>query len=626
MRVAVSLVVPTYRTNPDHLRALVESVDRLTLPADAVELIFVDDGSPDDTFDRVRELAASRPRTIARQIPNSGWPCRPRNVGTELAHGDYVLYLDHDDVLYPDGLEHAYAFGVAHDADIVNIKESKTRGWSWGWESFSADTPPSEQPTIASLLPLTPHKLYRRTFLLEQDIRFEEGRRLLWEDMRFNMLALARGARVAVFGSRACYYWVRHETNNSKTLGVDPREKWRNLSDLLDTYVELFPPGELRDELLLHTYRGRFLDRLGKWMLTARPARLEFEVEQAAALAETHLPIRLDRRLEPLARARALCLRTQDLTTARELALIEGDLRGTTAITEVGWQGSRVLLTIEAELRSHGLPLRLTRDSAGRLQRDVDARIRAALGQDQLDFAEVADTGVLQAGLKARDTRDDWQIGAAGPLPLVPVGQDRFVVSGRHTAEIDFAAGLFGRPLERQPYDVSISATMLGRRFHAAAPGPAGLVRYALIDGVGVIVYTNLSRGLSLDIGERFRIVAAQAASPDAVVEVHDQEGRPVVEIVLPDVHVHGETRLPGTVLLTHVDKHGPSGTPPLELEAILIGTDDTARIRTTPTMINPGTYRIAVRFQSRTAQTERTVTVPGSSPLRRFRKLIKRG
>ena len=108
MRIVVSLVVPTYRTNPDHLRALVESVDRLTLPAEAVELIFVDDGSPDDTFDRVRELAAGRPQHVARQIPNSGWPCRPRNIGTELAHGDYVLYLDHDDVLYPDGLEHAY--------------------------------------------------------------------------------------------------------------------------------------------------------------------------------------------------------------------------------------------------------------------------------------------------------------------------------------------------------------------------------------------------------------------------------------------------------------------------------------------------------------------------------------
>ncbi len=256
MSVSVSLVVPTFRTRPEHLLALVDSVDRLTLPAEAVELIFVDDGSPDDTFDRLRALADQRPNTVARQIPNSGWPCRPRNVGTDLAGGDYVLYLDHDDVLYPDGLQHAYAFGVAHDADIVNIKEVKTRGFGWGWEAYRADLPPTEQRHIAALLPLTPHKLYRRAFLRDQGIRFEEGRRRLWEDMRFNMLALARGARVAVFGSRACYHWVRHEANNSRTLGVDPREKWRNLAELLDYYTELFPPGDLRDELLLHTYQG----------------------------------------------------------------------------------------------------------------------------------------------------------------------------------------------------------------------------------------------------------------------------------------------------------------------------------------------------------------------------------
>ena len=64
-----------------------------------------------------------------------------------------------------------------------------------------------------------------------------------------------------------------------------------------------------------------------------------------------------------------------------------------------------------------------------------------------------------------------------------------------------------------------------------------------------------------------------------------------------------------------------------MKLDAILIGADGTARIRTTPTMINPGAYRIGVRFQGRTAETEHTVTVPSrTSPLRRFRKLIKRG
>ncbi len=473
------------------------------------------------------------------------------------------------------------------------------------------------------MLPLTPHKLYRRAFLLENDVRFEEGRRLLWEDMRFNMLALARGARVAVFGSRACYHWVQHETNNSKTLGVDPREKWRNLSDLLDYYTELFPHGDLRDELLLHTYRGRLPDRLGKWMLTARPARLGFEVDQAAGMAANYGLAELEARLEPVAKARSWCLRTGDLATARALALIEDEARASASIVEIGWRGSRLRLRVGAELRSGGSSLRLTRDPAGRLQRDIDAGIRAAMGQDQLDFAEVSDTGVLQLGLKARDTRDDWRIGEPGPLPLVPTGQDRFVVRGWHTAEIDFTAGLFGRPLERQPYDVSISTTALGRRFHAAVPGPAGVLRYALIDGVGVIVYTNRSGGLSLDIGERFRIVAAQAAAAETTVDLIDHDGRHIIELVLPEVHVHGETQLPGTLLLTGSDKRGSKEAVALELDATLTGAERSAQIRTAPTVINPGTYRIGVRFKDRAVKTEHVLTVPGP-PLHWFRKLMK--
>ena len=101
--------------------------------------------------------------------------------------------------------------------------------------------------------------------------------------------------------------------------------------------------------------------------------------------------------------------------------------------------------------------------------------------------------------------------------------------------------------------------TTLGRRFHAAAPGPAGLVRYALIDGAGVIVYTNRSGGLSLDIGERFRIVAAQAASTAANVERPSRTAGTSWSSSCRTCTCTGETRLPGTVLLTRIDSRGPN-------------------------------------------------------------------
>ena len=58
-----------------------------SLPDDGYEAIFVDDGSTDGTGERLDALAAEHDQLRVEHIPNSGWPGRPRNVGTDLAAG-----------------------------------------------------------------------------------------------------------------------------------------------------------------------------------------------------------------------------------------------------------------------------------------------------------------------------------------------------------------------------------------------------------------------------------------------------------------------------------------------------------------------------------------------------------
>ncbi len=146
----VSVVVATYQPG-EGLDRVIDSLDRQTLPQDEFESIFVDDGSPDDTLARLRELAATRPNMRVESIPNSGWPSRPRNVGIELARGEYVTFMDHDDRLFPDALAKAYAYAVEQRADVVNPKETETRGFFWGWDHYLQDLPADGQkdPTLA---------------------------------------------------------------------------------------------------------------------------------------------------------------------------------------------------------------------------------------------------------------------------------------------------------------------------------------------------------------------------------------------------------------------------------------------------------------------------------------------
>ena len=92
----MSVVIPTYRSGPGLDRAIA-SLDAQTLPQDRLEVLLLDDGSPDDTAARIEQIAAGRANYRAFVLEASGWPSRPRNIGVREARGRYVLFLDHDD-------------------------------------------------------------------------------------------------------------------------------------------------------------------------------------------------------------------------------------------------------------------------------------------------------------------------------------------------------------------------------------------------------------------------------------------------------------------------------------------------------------------------------------------------
>ena len=98
---AVSVVVPVYN-GERFVAGAIESIYAQTLLP--TEVIVVDDGST-DTTPQILEKFAERPgfRAIRKSHGGSG---SARNVGIKESHGDYVAFLDHDDVWFPQKLEH----------------------------------------------------------------------------------------------------------------------------------------------------------------------------------------------------------------------------------------------------------------------------------------------------------------------------------------------------------------------------------------------------------------------------------------------------------------------------------------------------------------------------------------
>ncbi|PYS72856.1 MAG: hypothetical protein DMF69_06490 [Acidobacteria bacterium] len=102
--ISTSVVIPTYNCE-SYLRQTLESVFNQTVSPN--EIIVSDDCSRDNTCDLVASLATDSPIPIrlVKGTENSGGSSRPLNLGIEVAQGDYILPLDHDDLMNKERIE-----------------------------------------------------------------------------------------------------------------------------------------------------------------------------------------------------------------------------------------------------------------------------------------------------------------------------------------------------------------------------------------------------------------------------------------------------------------------------------------------------------------------------------------
>ncbi len=95
----ISFIIPVYN-GERYISTAIDSV--LAQSSSDFELITIDDGSTDNTLSIMRayEKTDDRIRVISRS--NSGRPSIPKNDGIAAAHGEYICFLDHDDLYAPD--------------------------------------------------------------------------------------------------------------------------------------------------------------------------------------------------------------------------------------------------------------------------------------------------------------------------------------------------------------------------------------------------------------------------------------------------------------------------------------------------------------------------------------------
>lgn len=111
----LSAVVPVYKVE-GYLGQLIESLQNQTLSD--IQIILVDDGSPDRSGAICDEYAAKDSRIKVIHKPNGGVGAA-RNDGLAAVEGDWVYFCDSDDFLEPDALEKLVSAGEENQAEVV---------------------------------------------------------------------------------------------------------------------------------------------------------------------------------------------------------------------------------------------------------------------------------------------------------------------------------------------------------------------------------------------------------------------------------------------------------------------------------------------------------------------------
>ncbi|MDX6581450.1 MAG: hypothetical protein QOI10_634 [Solirubrobacterales bacterium] len=124
-RPLISVVMPTYETDPGLLGEAIESVRRQRYPA--WQLCIADDGSRSPGVRRALDRHAARdPRIAVTRLERNSGIAAATNAALALAEGEFVAFLDHDDVLATDALLRvAQALGDDPALDVVYTDSDK---------------------------------------------------------------------------------------------------------------------------------------------------------------------------------------------------------------------------------------------------------------------------------------------------------------------------------------------------------------------------------------------------------------------------------------------------------------------------------------------------------------------
>lgn len=229
----VSIIVPVYNSE-QYLKDCLDSLTEQTLKE--IEIICIDASSSDNSLKILMDYAEKDKRIIVLKHTYE-YASASRNKAINISSGEYILFVDSDDMLFPYSCEYAYSIVKKEKCDLgifnsVNIRNNQTDSLEFNLKDIIQQLPcnpcniSETEIDIFNLPNFIWNKIYRREFLIQNEILFDNLK--FAEDTLFCTKSYLSALR-SIFIDIPIYKYRRH--NESSTFNFN-----KHYADLLEAY------------------------------------------------------------------------------------------------------------------------------------------------------------------------------------------------------------------------------------------------------------------------------------------------------------------------------------------------------------------------------------------------------
>lgn len=245
--VKVSVIIPTFNAEKT-IKETVKSVVDQSLQD--IEIIIINDGSTDNSIIELRKIVNKYSNVKLINKENHG-VSYTRNLGIEIAKGEYLLFLDSDDTLSKDALKLMYSFAVKHSLDVVCCgykEENATRVIKYretGEEKIFVNKEELVEKWDDLSIQFVHGKLIKGQIFKNNDLYFDPSMKL-GEDLNFMLRLLTLNLKVGYLGKSLYYINNTNPQSLSKSfvsgLGKDLEKQYQSWNNFIlnREYLEIY--------------------------------------------------------------------------------------------------------------------------------------------------------------------------------------------------------------------------------------------------------------------------------------------------------------------------------------------------------------------------------------------------